>query len=62
MREYTIKQGSSFVLPGDDVMEGGQVIRLDDNDARTHADKLEKPPAAVEEPAAEPVKAAGKKK
>lgn len=60
MREYTIKEGSSFVLPGGDVMEGGQVIRLDDHDARTHASKLENPPAAVEE-VAEPVKPNKKK-
>lgn len=44
-REYKIKEGHSFVLPGGDVLEAGQVIRLGDDDAKQHAAKLENPPA-----------------
>jgi hypothetical protein len=61
-REYKIKEGSTFVLPGGDVMQGGQIIRLDDADAKQHANKLENPPA-VEVAADEvPAKPASKKK
>ena len=47
MREYKIKEGEKFVLPGGDVLEGGQIIRLGDYDAKQHANKLENPPADV---------------